>query len=197
MLKKIILLFFAINTAFTLASCSKSDSAQKAAKVSTLRVIKAAPEFSGVNAGNKPFKSADVHGSVWIGYFFFTSCGGPCPKMNQRVADLQKEIPSPSLAFIGISVDPETDTPEIMTEYGKRYNADPKRWTMLRMPEDSVKAVAVQGFMLGSPDDPAMHSTRFALVDKRGQIRGFYDGMDDAEIKKLKAAIAELLEESL
>jgi protein SCO1 len=117
--------------------------------------------------------------------------------MNQRVADLQKEFTSPNLAFVGISVDPETDTPAIMTEYGKRYNADQKRWTMVQMPMDSVKSVAVQGFMLGSPEDPTLHSTRFALVDKRGQIRGFYDGMDDAEIKKLKSAISELLEESL
>jgi protein SCO1 len=200
MLNYIFLALITLNTAFTLSSCNKSDSAEqmrKTAKTSSLKIIKPAPEFVGTNAANAPFKSASMRGSVWVAYFFFTSCSGPCPMMNQRVEELQKEIPSPNLAFVGISVDPETDTPATMAIYGKRYNADPKRWAMVQMSIDSVKFVAVQGFMLGSPEDPAMHSTRFALVDKRGQIRGFYDGMDEAEVKKLKAAITELLEESL
>lgn len=175
-------------------ACSKTESA-KPAKQSTLRIIKAAPEFSALSAEGTAFQSKNLRGSVWVAYFFFTSCGGPCPVMNERVAALQQELTASNLRFVGISVDPETDTPAILTKYGEHYKRDPKRWQMLNVPKDSLPAVAAQGFMLGSPDDPALHSTRFVLVDKNEQIRGFYDGMDEAEVKKLKAAIMELVQE--
>jgi protein SCO1/2 len=167
----------------------------KKAEKSSLPVIKAAPQFFAESADNKPFQSKNLQGSVWVVYFFFSSCSGPCPILNQRVADVQKDLPTENLHFVGISVDPETDTPAILNTFGKRYNRNPSRWSMVRVSEDSLASVAATGFMLGSPEDPALHSTRLVVVDKQGQIRGFYDGMDDAEIKKMKTAITELLRE--
>lgn len=178
----------------SLSSCKKAEQ-EAAKKTSSLPVIKAAPAFSGRSAENLVVESARLQGSVWIAYFFFSSCGGPCPTLNQRISELQKEIPNEKLQFVGFSVDPETDTPAVLANYGKRYNANPTRWKMLQLPEDSLKIVAAQGFMLGSPEDPSLHSTRFALVDKAGQIRGFYDGLDDEALKKLRTGIAELLAE--
>jgi hypothetical protein len=56
----------------------------------------------------------------------------------------------------------------------------------------------MQGFLLaqGAENDPNLHSTRFVVVDKRGVIRGYFDGLDDNEIPKLRKAIKELLEET-
>lgn len=198
--------FFLVGSSIILASCDKkqNSSSQNAAqerKLSSLPVIKVLPEFSGTNAEKTTFQSKDLRGSVWVAYFFFTSCGGPCPVMNQRVAEIQQEFFSKdsniasNLTFVGISVDPETDTPETMTAYGQRYNRNPARWRMVNIPEDSLRIVAAQGFMLGSPEDPSLHSTRFAIIDKQGQLRGFYDGMDETELVKLKSAIKELVQE--
>jgi protein SCO1 len=177
-------------------ACTKSgESQQKTA--SSLPSIKEAPAFSGTNALGKPFESSQLRGSVWLAYFFFTSCGGPCPAMNARVESLQKAFAGNNVRFVGISVDPDTDTPSALNAYGKRYNADWTRWQMLQMPLDSVKSIAVQGFMLaqGAENDPNLHSTRLVLVDKRGMIRGYFDGLDDNEAAKLSTSITAVLAE--
>lgn len=121
--------------------------------------------------------------------------------MNQQVSDLQGSIAEKNFRFVGISVDPDTDTPPILAAYAKRYKADTTRWFMLQMPYDSVKSIAVKGFLLAQgamnngPDDPNLHSTKFVLVDKVGMIRGYYDGLDAEAVKKLRAAVGELLHE--
>ena len=182
-------------TVFT--SCTQSEKKAPEHVRSSLPEIKTAPTFVGINQQAQSFQSASLKGSVWLAYFFFTTCGGPCPAMNARAEALQKELSSPSFKFVGISVDPDTDTPATLHAYAARYHADSTRWTMLQMPWDSVKSVAVQGFLLaqGAENDPNLHSTRFVAVDKRGVIRGYFDGLDDNEIPKLRKAIQELLDE--
>lgn len=180
-----------------LGACTKTEKPAPQQVRSSLPDIKPAPTFSGITQQAKNFQSVSLQGSVSLAYFFFTSCGGPCPAMNARVEGLQKEFPAQNLKFVGISVDPETDTPDALLKYATRYHADSMRWTMLQMPMDSVKSVAVQGFMLaqGAENDPNLHSTRFVVVDKRGIIRGYFDGLDENEIPKLRKAITELLAE--
>lgn len=185
-----------------LSACTKPDTKPDKPAPQQIRSalpdIKSAPIFSGTTQQTKTFQSASLQGSVWLSYFFFTSCGGPCPAMNARVETLQKEFSAQNLKFVGISVDPDTDTPSALQAYATHYHADSTRWTMLQMPMDSVKSVAMQGFLLaqGAENDPNLHSTRFVVVDKRGIIRGYFDGLDDNEIPKLRKAIKELLEET-
>lgn len=203
-LQRYLPLFIAIIAlVFLLNACSKTEKSASEGQAATaqkragLPEIKSAPTFSGTSQANTTFQSASMQGSVWLAYFFFTSCGGPCPAMNARVEELQKEFSSPNIKFVGISVDPETDTPKALAAYSARYHADSTRWTMVQMPLDSVKSIAVQGFMLaqGAENDPNLHSTRFVVIDKRGMIRGYFDGLDENEIPKLKKALQDLLAE--
>lgn len=187
---------------FFVNACTKSekpasDNQTPARQRASLPEIKAVPQFSGRSQTDTQFQSASMQGSVWLAYFFFTSCGGPCPAMNARVEALQKEFSSPKVKFVGISVDPETDTPKALAAYAARYHADASRWTMVQMSLDSVKSIAVQGFMLaqGAENDPNLHSTRFVAIDKRGVIRGYFEGLDENEIPKLKKALQDLLAE--
>jgi protein SCO1 len=194
-----------VAAAITLLCCcgdkKSSQQAQSSGKRSSLPTVKAAPALAGKNLTGRAFQSGELKGSVWVAYFFFTSCAGPCPAMNKRVEDLQTALPQALVKFVGISVDPDTDDAPTLAAYAQRFHADTTRWFMLNMPEDSVKTAAVNGFLFAQgamnngPDDPNLHSTRFALVDKQGQIRGYYDGMDDEAIKKLRADCTELLGE--
>ena len=43
---------------------------------------------------------------------------------------LQDRLPK-EVRLVSFSVDPYNDTPEVLTEYAKRYNADPERWLFL------------------------------------------------------------------
>ncbi len=171
---------------FLLVGCGRSSVSQKAvvSSLTKLPMYKSAPTFQGRNYTGETFTTDSLRGEVWIAYFFFTSCGGPCPTMNTVVGDLDRKL-SGKVRFVGISVDPETDTPEVMATYIRRFTEQPKRWFMLTMPKDSVVKVAATGFMLGSKEEPELHSTRLVLVDEVGDIRGYYDGLDSVAIESL------------
>ena len=100
-----------------------------------------------------------------------------------------------AVQFVSISVDPKTDTPERLAAYAEKHGADTSRWHFLTAPREEVDRVGTEGFKLGSAGAPIFHSTRFALVDGRGWIRGYYDGMVGEEVSALHAAIEVLLKE--
>lgn len=126
--------------------------------------------------------------------------------MNKRVSELHQEFLDPALKFVGISVDPDTDMPQVLERYARHFFSvmkitDTPRWYMLQMPIDSVKKVAINGFLLpqgsmdNAQDDPNLHSTRLVLIDKQGNIRGYFDGLDTTNHTSLSAALKELLAE--
>lgn len=177
----------------SLAGC---QSRQETVEVGELPEIKASPDFSSMNFDGRTVSRRDLDGKVYIAYFFFTSCGGPCPVMNSKANVLQAEFAGEKdFRIVGFTVDPDNDNVEQLARYAERYNAKPGVWSMLRNEKPVVAELASKGYMMGDADVPAMHSTRFALVDRKGMIRGYYDGMDDAKVAELRAAIEQLLQE--
>ena len=158
--------------------------------------IKPAPAFSFTNFDGRTVTDRDLSGKVYIAYFFFTSCGGPCPVRNSKANVRQPEYAGEKdFRIVGFSVDPDNDSVERLARYAERYHARPGVWSMLRNEKTVVAELASKGFMMGDADVPAMHSTRFALVDRGGMIRGYFDGMDDGKVDELRAAIDALLKE--
>jgi len=111
--------------------------------------------------------------------FVFTSCAGICPMMSGMMAYMQEEFrEQPTIQLVSFSVDPETDTPEILREYGERYGALPGRWTFLTGSRPLIYDITRNGFHLGldtEGENAIIHSQKFVLVDSRGSIRGYYD----------------------
>ena len=162
--------------------------------VTELPEISEAPEFTFTNFTGETISGEDLRGNVYIAYFFFTSCGGPCPTMNSNANVLQAEYTGEKdFRIVGFSVDPERDSVERLAKYADRYSAKPGRWYMLRNSREVVAELASKGFMMGDGTNPALHSTRFALVDRNGVIRGYYDGVDPVKMDELRAALDFLL----
>jgi protein SCO1/2 len=97
-------------------------------------------------------------------------------------------------------VDPAYDTPEVLRAYAERYKADPERWWLLTGPPEAVSELVRGGFHLavepsGDQSPDVVHSTRLALVDTRGQIRGYYDGTAEEDRERLLADLERLIEE--
>jgi protein SCO1/2 len=163
---------------------------------SELPRIRRAPDFTCINYDGHTVTQNDLRGRIWIASFFFSSCSGPCPVMNSNANVLQAEFADmPDFRIVSFTVDPETDTPERLAHYAQRYAAKSGRWYMLRTSEDSVAELSTGGFMMGDRNHPTMHSTRFALVDRDGMIRGYYDGLDPQRVDALRKAIAQLAQE--
>jgi cytochrome oxidase Cu insertion factor (SCO1/SenC/PrrC family) len=129
------------------------------------------------------------------------------------MARLQKELDlknTPDLRLVTFTVDPERDNPKELTEYANRYQADPEKWLFLTgQSEAELHALLKDGFKVtaqraANPKDEFDHSPRLAVVDKDGNIRGYFDGIRssyssdpewdfDANVQELKELVGELL----
>jgi protein SCO1/2 len=173
-----------------------SGAGQAPGSSDALPVIATLPDFSLTSDKGTTIDNKSLAGKVWIADFIFTSCSGPCPVMTRSMAAVAKKLElHPEVNFVSISVDPETDTPEVLARYGEKFGANPERWHFLTGTVESIQQLAVKGFMIGSVDDPVIHSTKFCLVDQKGQIRGYFTGTDEVETDQLIAAALRLLEE--
>ena len=155
------------------------------------------PDFKFTDSNGETISREDMEGKVWVADFIFTTCTMACPIMTGNMNIIHKSFKDDNnVRIISISVYPEYDTPEVLKEYASRYNANTDRWHFLTGPEESVKNIIKTGFKIGDYEDIISHSEKFALVDVRGNIRGYYSGMETEDMSKLKKDIKRLLRES-
>jgi protein SCO1/2 len=149
-----------------------------------LPVLGQVPEFAFVERSGQPFGRHDLEGKISVVDFIFTRCPGPCPIMADRMSRLYRLFARhPEVQFVSITVDPEYDSLPVLREYAERQGVTDNRWAFLLGPIDEVVRLSEKGFMLPLDEAPTGHSTKFALVDAAGQIRGYYDS--DADDKQL------------
>jgi protein SCO1/2 len=158
------------------------------------------PPFELTNQFGQPFGSAQLAGKIWIADFVYTTCPGPCPMISTRMGELQKPLEKTDVQLVSFTVDPEKDTPEVLRKYADNLHADPKRWTFLTGPKSTIYKLSHDGFKLAISDKSdtggmPVHSTRIVLVDRHGQIRGYYDAVGPGAITNLVADTTHLLKE--
>ena len=159
------------------------------------------PDFSLTESSGRMMTRQDLLGNIWVADFIFTTCGGACPMMSSNMKQLQNTLnDSTDVKLVSITVDPERDSPAALAEYAKRYGARPDQWYFLTGDSNAIQALAKTGFFLATetgsdPKEPIIHSQKFALVDKRGRLRGFFDGESPAVTRTLLTAIETLEKE--
>jgi protein SCO1/2 len=158
------------------------------------------PKFQLTNQDGQPFGSAQLNGKIWIADFIFTMCSGPCPMISSRMSELQKPLEKSDVHLVSVSVDPEHDTPTILRGYAEKLQARPGRWDFLTGSRAAIYDLSRNGFKLAIDDGSAengtpVHSTRMVLVDRRGEIRGYYDAQAPDAVTKLLADTNHLLRE--
>ena len=162
------------------------------------------PDFALTTQSGKALKRSDLIGSVWIADFIFTRCQGMCPLLTGHMASLEPRFSDPKFKLVSFSVDPDYDTPAILTQYASRYGAKEDKWLFLTGPKTQVWNLITAGFQLGveeasaedlaSGSEPVMHSSRFVLVDREGYIRGYYDSSEPEKMSQLAKDAATLLQ---
>ncbi len=152
--------------------------------------------FSLTEKTGEAFDSKTLDGRVWVVDFFFTTCSDVCPMMMKRMADLSRTFELvKGVHFVSITVNPENDTPEMLNQYSSKLQTNNKNWHFLTGSREDITAVMRDQFKLGDKEEPVFHSTFFALVDRNGYIRGYYDGLDKPKVEKLFKDITMLLKE--
>lgn len=151
------------------------------------------PPFHFIDEDGKPFSDKDTQGKILIVDFFFTRCTSICPRMSAQMQQLQLQLDKPrydDVLFLSHTVDPEHDTPEVLKEYARRLQADPKRWKFLTGNAPDIYRQGNLGYLLTANADSAaaemfVHSPQFVLVDKQRHIRGMYDGTNTDAMRDL------------
>lgn len=137
----------------------------------------------------------DLKGKVWVLYSFFASCPTICPVMNKNMKVVQEAYKEENgFKIVGITVNPQDDTVELLSEYSENFDAIPGKWYYLTGEKKKIYTLLREGFKLGTEEVPPaerggpndfIHSEKFVLVNRAGKICGYYNGTDPNEVEKL------------
>lgn len=154
------------------------------------------PGFSLTDQTGAKFDSgAALAGHVWIADFMFTTCPGPCPRMSKQMSEVQDALQGTDARMISLTVDPQEDTPPVLEKYAQFYHAHPGVWYFLTGDVATLNRLDHDVFKLGDVDGSLDHSTRFVLVDRNSQVRGYYLTSEPDAIKHVIADAKSLLKE--
>ncbi len=147
------------------------------------------PEFSFTDQNGTTITDKDIEGQVFVADFFYTSCEAYCPITTAQLAKVQNamntDIPFKILSF---SLNPENDSTAILKSFATKYGAKDNVWHFLRGEQDDIYNIGENGFytiVKNAQGSYEGHSDKFTLVDKSGNIRGFYSGTDSIQVKAL------------
>lgn len=150
-------------------------------------------DFSFTDQDNETFSLEDLKGKYWLADFIFTNCTTVCLPMTANMKYLQDEIKARGLDvhLVSFSVDPDYDTPEVLQQYAKSYEADLTSWSFLTGYDfDTIREFSIKSFrsMVQEPvdgDDQVIHGTQFFLVNPKGEIIERYDGVQSSEMDNI------------
>jgi len=158
-------------------------------------------DFSLIDQNGENFSTKDLEGKYYVTDFFFTTCPTICPDMSSQLVRVQNAYKeNADFMIVSHSVTPDIDTPKVLLEYGKRYEADFNKWVFLTGDKKQIYDLARKSYFAattegdGGPDD-FIHTENFVLVDKEKRIRGFYDGTDAESVDQLITDIEILAQE--
>ncbi len=169
-------------------------------------ILNPVADFTLTNQLAQPVTGASLRGRVWIANIIFSRCPGPCPVLTRQMAELVKSIPPSSpVSFLTLTTDPEFDTPSVLKRFGEPYSSGDPRWHFLTGPKSDLVKVGVDSLKFIAVDKDAkertsdadlfIHSTTFAVVDKRGNLRAMIESTDAGFPQRVGEVVDALLKE--
>lgn len=149
-------------------------------------------EFAFIDSAGRPFDMQKLRGKVWIASYFFATCPGFCLQMNQEIAKLARELADQDVTFVSFTVDPASDSPEKLKEYGERVGADSDHWVFLTGGMDQIRELGQRWLKMPVSKE---HNDKLVVVGRDGRIKGFFASRDALQVKRLKKKLPEWLEE--
>lgn len=157
--------------------------------------------FSLVDQDGKTVTPANFKDKIYVADFFFTRCGTICPIMTDNMTKLQQTfINNSKVKFLSHSVTPVMDSVPVLNAYAKAHGAISGKWHITTGSKKMIYNLARKSYFAvldegdGGEQD-FIHTEQFVLIDTQKRIRGFYDGTNLNEIKKLTKDIQLLLTE--
>lgn len=175
------------------------DSVVKDEKTTYDTVYHQVKNFTLTNQLGEKVNLDDFKNRILVVDFFFTSCPTICPTLTTNLKMVQEAYNKHDtlIQILSLSVDPERDTVEKLKTYADKHNIDPKNWFLLTGDKKEIYDLARYEFFVnavqgdGGPDD-FIHTEKFVVIDKDRYIRGYYNGLDTNEVRRMVNDIAVL-----
>ncbi len=151
-------------------------------------------DFEFTERSGRTITKASLLGKHWLVCFVFTRCAGPCQNITRQMYELQDALQDRDVHLVTISVDPEYDTPERLTDYAEIFAADSEKWLYLTGDKDETYRLIRDSFkmpvkeMFGEARKPGwevLHSANILHVDDKGVVQAKYDATKEAQVHQL------------
>ncbi|WP_029034101.1 SCO family protein [Salinimicrobium terrae] len=146
---------------------------------------------------NKDIQLEDLRGNVLVMVMIYTSCKAACPRLIADMRNIEKQVPEEYLGktkFIMVSIDPETDTPQMLNSFAKENLMEDDHWMFLRgTPEDTREfaAVLAVSYKKISPIDFS-HSNIISVFNEEGVLVHQQEGLGVDNTETVEAIKAEV-----
>jgi len=154
-------------------------------------------DFSLLNQSGDTVKLNDYQGKIIIMDFFFTHCPTICPTLTKNMKRVEEAITNAqrvgdktnhNVQFLSFSVDPERDSVAALKKWADRFQVDPDQWDLLTGDKKTIYDLALKELKLGLVDGNGLdssfiHTDHFVLIDGKRNIRGYYHGLDEKDLK--------------
>jgi protein SCO1/2 len=159
---------------------------------SAYREIHKISDFSFINQEGKTITQKDYLGKIYVADFFFTSCTGICRSLSLNMKLLQEKFKNDAdVLLLSHSVTPEMDSVPVLKKYANSYGVDSKKWNLVTGDKEAIYELARtayfsdEDFVKTKEASEFIHTENFLLVDKKGRIRGVYNGTLKLSTKRL------------
>lgn len=148
-------------------------------------------DFAFTNQNGRIVTQKDYEGKIYVADFFFTTCGSICPKMTANLEEVQKAIAhNPKVMLLSHTVTPEIDSVPVLKAYATKHHVNDAKWNLVTGDKKDIYKIARQSYLavkLGKPEElyDMVHTENFVLVDARRRVRGFYDGTNPEDVRRL------------
>ena len=175
-------------------------------RIEPLREYRQVADFELTERSGRAVTRAELNDKIVVVDFFFGACAAQCQVLSQRMAEVQRSTSDmDDVLLVSITVDPRADTPEALTRYANRIAASTNRWLFLTGDKKTIYPLIQESFLQPvaqdqTPPDPFgggfIHSEKIVLVDKRGVVRAYFEGMNSNAPKNIMRCIRQLRREA-
>ena len=147
-------------------------------------------DFSLTNQNGETVTQNKYDNKIYVADFFFTTCQSICPIMTKNMKDIQdKLIKDSEVLLLSHTVFPEIDSVEVLKKYAVENNVIDSKWDLVTGDKKEIYDLARKSYLAAKDNSfgeyDMIHTENFVLIDKKKQIRGFYDGTNKQEINRL------------
>ena len=151
-------------------------------------------DFELINQNGQKITQEFYSNKIYVADFFFTTCQDICPIMTKNMYRLQEELKNDNdILFLSHTVIPEVDTVQQLKKYSIENKVNDSKWNLVTGDKKQIYDLARKSYLAVEDTEygefDMIHTENFMLIDKKRQIRGFYDGTDDLEIDRLLSDI--------